>query len=443
MSSLGVVMIVKDEEDCLAECLESVRAIADEIIIGDTGSTDRSLAICRQFGARVLEVPWNDDFSRARNTVLAAATTDWLLHLDADEVVDPAGAKRIRAIVDADGFGADAVEVTLANYCDTPRAWRWVPVEPDDPAARGASGYIATDLLRLFRNGCAFEYREAVHENITESVLEHGGKVRREPIIIHHYGYATSPESSAAKAAFYLDLARKKVVTRPEDPKCWHDRAEQALACGHAGEAEDACRQALRFDPRHLGAATTLANILLNEGVLDEAKTLFEALEADGISPPHVVTTLGAIACRQGRLDEAQRRLEAVLDAAPKTIMAHLYLARTLDLLEKPDAARAQLERVSAIAPGLDELRGRLESHRLRTEAERLFEKDEVSAALSTLVEALRLDPEDPITQNDLGVVAVSLGDTPRARECFERALQLVPGLPQTEANLRALADRE
>jgi len=374
--------------------------------------------------------------------VLAAATSDWLLHLDADEVVDPAGAQRIRAIVDADGFGADAVEVTLANYCDTPRAWRWIPVEPGDPAARGASGYIATGLLRLFRNGCGFEYREAVHENITESVLERAGKIRRELVIIHHYGYAASSESSAAKAAFYLELARKKVLSRPEDPKCWHDRAEQALACGHADEAEDACRQALRFDPRHLSAATTLANILLNRGDLDEAKALFETFEADGISPPHVVTTLGAIACRQGRLVEAQRRLEAVLDAAPKTIMAHLYLARTLDLLGQPDAARTQLERVLAIAPGLDELRDRLESHRLRTEAERLFEKNDTPAALSTLVEALRLDPEDPITQNDLGVVAVALGDPARARGCFERALQLVPGLPQAEANLRALADQ-
>ena len=247
---------------------------------------------------------------------------------------------------------------------------------------------------------------------------------------------------SATKAAFYLELARKKVLSRPEDPKCWHDRAEQALACGHAGEAEDACRQALRFDPRHLGAASTLANILLNRGDLDEAKTLFETFEADGISPPHVVTTLGAIACRQGRLDEAQRRLGAVLDAAPKTIMAHLYLARTLDLLGHPDAARTQLERVLAIAPGLDELQDRLESHRLRTEAERLFERNDTQAALSSLVEALRLDPEDPVTQNDLGVVAVSLGDTARARECFQRALQLVPGLPQAEANLRALADQ-
>jgi Flp pilus assembly protein TadD len=436
MPTLSVVMIVKDEADCLADCLESVRAVADEFVVADTGSSDGTMAIARDFGARVVSVPWEDDFAEARNQALAAATGDWLLHLDADEVVDPGGARCIREIVDADGGGADAIEVTLANYCDDARSWRWTPVSPGDPLARGHAGYIAVGLLRLFRNGMGFEYREPVHENITESVLERGGTIRQEPIIIHHYGYSVPDE---AKAARYLAIGRRKAEQRPDDPKAWHDLAEQLLACGRADEAEEACRRALAIDATHLGAATALANMLLNRGELDAARVLFERLEDEGIHPPHIVMTLGAIAYRQGRLDEARQRLEAVTRQAPASIMAHLYLARVLDVLHEPDAARVCIEQAIAIAPGLDEAVDRLAAHRLRTEGERLFGNNAPRDALGKLVEALRVDPEDPVTQNDLGVVLAALGEQDQARECFNRALALVPGMADAVNNADAL----
>ncbi len=163
MPTLTVVMIVKNEAVCLGDCLESVRAIADEIVVADTGSTDDTMAVARRFGATVLEVGWDNDFAKARNQCVARATGDWLLHLDADEMLDEEGARQVRAIVDADGTepdgsAADAIEVTLANYCDDPRAWRWVAVAQEAPMARGFSGYIAVGLLRLFRNGCGYEY---------------------------------------------------------------------------------------------------------------------------------------------------------------------------------------------------------------------------------------------------------------------------------------------
>ena len=96
MPALGVVMIDKNESERLGPCLESVRAIADEIAIGDTGSTDDTKVIALQFGARVIDVPWKDDFAAARNAVLHAATSDWLLHVDAGNA--DANARRPSAI---------------------------------------------------------------------------------------------------------------------------------------------------------------------------------------------------------------------------------------------------------------------------------------------------------------------------------------------------------
>jgi len=437
--TLSVVMIVKDEADGLGECLDSVHAIADEIVVADTGSTDDTTAIARRYAANVFAIPWRDDFADARNQVLAAATGDWLLHLDADEVVDAAGARRIRELVDADGAGADAIELTLANYCNDPRAWRWVPAPPGDAAVRGYAGYIKVGLLRLFRNGRGFEYREPVHENIAESVRERGGVTRAEPIVFHHYGYSPDEPRTAAKKTLYLAIARRKTDRCPDDPKAWHDRAELEFAAGDAVAAEAACRRALELDPLDLNAATSLANLLLIRDDLDEARALFERLEAAGITPPHVATVLGAIACRQGRFDEAQRRLEAVVTAQPTAVMARYCLARTLDRLGDTAAAREQLEQAVAVAPALQESLDRLEAHRLRADGETQFQRGAVKEALETLVNALHLDPEDPFIQNDLGVVLTAAGQRDRARQCFERALRLAPGLPDAHANLGAL----
>jgi tetratricopeptide (TPR) repeat protein len=199
--------------------------------------------------------------------------------MDADEMLDPAGAERIAAILADNAYPADAVELTLANYCDDPRAWRWIPVEKDNPYAGGHIGYLEVPLLRLFRNHKGYEYREAVHENITESVLEKGGNITREDILIHHYGYTSPKDDRKEKVEWYLSLARKKLESRPDDKKSLHDFAEQALACGLEEEAESACRKILSAEPLDLRAATTLANILLNRGNHDQARTILLRLE--------------------------------------------------------------------------------------------------------------------------------------------------------------------
>ncbi len=436
MPSLSVVMIVKNEGGCLAACLESIRGIAEEIVVADTGSTDATVSIAGEFGARVFSIPWENDFAGARNQVLKAATGDWLLHLDADEALDPEGARRIRALVDADGRGADAIEVILANYTNDSRAWRWTPAAPEEPYARGYSGYIRVDLLRLFRNHRGFEYRERVHENITESVVEKGGRIRHEDILIHHYGYDASPERCAEKAALYLEIARRKILERPHDVKCLHDFAENALAHGLIEEAENACHTALVLDPLHLGAATTLASIHLNRGQLLEARQLLERLEAAGITPPHVLTALAAMDCREGRLGAAAARLDAVLKTEPRAVQARLYRARVYDLQGAEEMAFQELNAALSIAPRLEEVRRRMDAHQRRRQGAALVLQGEGKAALEALIPALRLDSEDPLTHAIIGRALRCLGLDDKARESFQRARQLSQSAPD-ESEIR------
>ena len=97
-ASVSLTMIVRDEEKNLSTCLGSVRGIFDEIVVVDTGSTDRTIEIARSFGAKVFEFPWVDSFAAARNEALSHATGDYAFWLDADDVVEPVEREKLQAL---------------------------------------------------------------------------------------------------------------------------------------------------------------------------------------------------------------------------------------------------------------------------------------------------------------------------------------------------------
>ena len=88
-NEVSLCMIVKNEENYLPNCLNSIKDIVDEIIVVDTGSTDKTVDIAKSFGAKVYYFPWRNNFSEARNESLKYATKDWILILDADDELSP------------------------------------------------------------------------------------------------------------------------------------------------------------------------------------------------------------------------------------------------------------------------------------------------------------------------------------------------------------------
>ncbi|MGC4005350.1 MAG: glycosyltransferase [Pirellulales bacterium] len=92
---LSIAMIVRNAKEHLAEGLGDLAEFADEIVIADTGSSDRTLDVARRRATRVLEIPWTDDFSAARNAVWDSLTGDWILWLDAGERLAPASARAL------------------------------------------------------------------------------------------------------------------------------------------------------------------------------------------------------------------------------------------------------------------------------------------------------------------------------------------------------------
>jgi glycosyltransferase involved in cell wall biosynthesis len=150
--TLSVCIITLNEEVNIGRTLESVRAIADEIIVVDSGSTDQTVALARARGARVFTEAWKG-FAAQKNSALAKATCDWILSLDADEEVSPGLAASIQALL------RSGQTPKFAGYKMNRRNMymgRWIK----------HSGYYPDPKLRLIKRGVAeFELR-AVHEDM-------------------------------------------------------------------------------------------------------------------------------------------------------------------------------------------------------------------------------------------------------------------------------------
>ena len=113
MASISLCMIVKNEEDVLGRCLDSVADLVDEIVIVDTGSTDRTREIAARFTDQIFDFPWQDDFAAARNKSFAHATMDYCMWLDADDVLLEEDREKFLAL--KEGL-SPAVSVVMAPY---------------------------------------------------------------------------------------------------------------------------------------------------------------------------------------------------------------------------------------------------------------------------------------------------------------------------------------
>lgn len=186
---MSLCMIVKDEEEMLPRCLAAAAPAVDEIVIVDTGSTDRTIEIAREFGARVIERPWTGSFADARNASFDAATGDWLLYLDADEVLVAEDVERLRAL---------RGQVWREAFYLTEISWTG---ELGDGTA---STHTA---LRVFRARPEYRFSGSLHEQIADKLPLHvAERIRATDIRIEHFGYLNSVRDAKEKSRRNIEL---------------------------------------------------------------------------------------------------------------------------------------------------------------------------------------------------------------------------------------------
>ena len=208
-TTVSLCMITKNEEAHLARCLCSADAIVDEIVVIDTGSTDRTRDIATVFGARVDEFEWNNDFSAARNVSLAKASGDWILVLDADEVISTADYENFRKLLSHFAPYGVAYEFCTRNYTDKVNLIGWKPNDGLYVNEEAGCGWTASDKVRLFPNHPEIRFQYPVHELVEPSLKQKGMTVERCDIPIHHYG-KLNQHATTVKMMPYYRLGKKK-----------------------------------------------------------------------------------------------------------------------------------------------------------------------------------------------------------------------------------------
>ncbi|HEY6526401.1 MAG TPA: glycosyltransferase [Solirubrobacteraceae bacterium] len=345
--TLSLCMIVRDEEQMLPRCLAAVAPAVDEIVIVDTGSTDATVEIAKSFGAKVIEFPWTGSFSEARNVSFEAATGDWVMYLDADEVLVADDVEQLRAL--------------------TGRTWReaFYLVETSYTGELGDGGAMVNNALRVFRNRPEYRFKDRLHEQIAHTLpTDIPGRVEQTPVRVTHYGYLGSVRDAKEKSQRNVELLRKQAAESPNTPFLHFNLGSEYIVVGKLDDAIEqlkTARSLVTAEGNLLRAEyvpalfTRLVMVLRMSGKLIEANTV--AAEGLELFPQFtdLVLAQARIAQMQGDTDTAVALFHSAIEMgdAPArygpmmgsgTFLARLALAELHLELGEAAAARAALQ---------------------------------------------------------------------------------------------------
>ena len=393
-SLLSLCLIAKNEAKNLPRCLESVRGVADEVVVVDTGSTDDTVAVAERLGARVAHFAWCDDFAAARNEAIRHARGQWILMLDADELLTREARSKLRGLLQDDRFQAFLINIR-SPLKDT----------------RGQAAVINA-WPRLFRNRPEIRYEGRVHEQLSPSIARLGGAVAATDLVIEHRGYHQDFTDQKAKQARNLALLRAQLAETPDDAMTLFHLGEALGLGGETAEAADAYRRSLaRPDMPAQNAAVAyrgLANCLLRLGDYPGAlEACREAtLRDEGYALPRLLAAMAL--CRLNRPADAIEELESYLRLTDRT----------------QPAAKRVLEHESSPAFALALKGDCLLTLGLKAEAEAAFG------------EAIRRQPDAPEGHLGMGRIHGLRGEHDQAVCSFEKARALFKDLPRAHLAL-------
>ena len=218
---ISAVYIAKNEEENIARSLESIKDAADELILVDTGSTDKTVEIFQSYGGTVFFLPWDDDFSAPRNLALSKATGDWIIILDADESFTPDTRNNIRAVLESCTSDINGLLIHMTNY--------------DKDSQKVLDEFYTR---RIIRNIAGVNYKGRIHERLyigEEGFVDKMQRISKDLLSIDHTGYTVS--ISVAKNKRNLRLMKRAIAEGEPEARYYTSLYESYNAVGDTEKA--------------------------------------------------------------------------------------------------------------------------------------------------------------------------------------------------------------
>ena len=305
---ISLCMIVKNEEKTLKECLQRIFPFVDEVIIVDTGSSDNTCEIAKQFDAKVFKHQFRGDFSEVRNISLEQASGEWILVLDADEWVDENDVEKLRYLTENNDHLAYLI-------------WRY-EYYPN-------GGWSSSTLIRFFRNMPEIRFHKTVHETVSKSLLKQKAKIGLSNIHLHHYGYQNRPVGK------YVSQLKRQIELMPQqDSLSYSFLALEELIAGKYEEAITRCKTAISMDGHWKSYTFLLLGIAYfaqqkyEEAILQYLKAI-EIADNNKVAPPVFASPhsmLGKVFFLCGDYEQAISEFHKVMKINPKLAQSYINL---------------------------------------------------------------------------------------------------------------------
>ena len=316
-------MITKNEEKYLEQCLNSVKDIVDEIIIVDTGSEDKTSEVIKSFAekfhvdVKFFSFKWIDDFSAARNESLKHAAKDWILVLDADEVIEKNDLERIKNLVEnaGDDIAGFAFEQRsyIENYFEGA-----VKNDSSFDLVKSYPLYISNFLVRLFKNHLGLHFKNKVHELIEDSMEEKGLKYGQSGIILHHFGSLKDEKSIKETTEKYSKIILKQLEEEPENPRYNYQAGRMYLGRNDFSNALKYFEKTAKINPRYKLVFSEIAKIYLQMNDKNRAIEYFKKSMKQNPDNPSPANNLAVAYMSMGKFEQAKEILEEELKKFPE-----------------------------------------------------------------------------------------------------------------------------
>ena len=420
---ISVCMIVKNEEKNLGKCLELANGFADEIIVVDTGSVDKTTSIAKKHGVRLFQFQWIDDYSAARNVSLKHARGKWIIWLDADDRIYPDQHPLIRKL--AQEKPDRAFYFKLVN-----------------------DGFEKSQCLqlRMFPNFKEIRFEKPVHEQVATSINRLGLPIVNSKVILYHTGYS-SLEVVKTKKERYIGMMSKWLESQPGDNAI---RYQYALAL-HTLKQNEKAKAEFEFllnhspdfkktDPMYYFSSILLGRTYLELNDFDSALSALKTAEEINPNTAFLRISIAEVYVYSGNYDKAVQYLNET-DINPEEEMSSFPLDYTilkygkLVLLGKsklelgyPESANSYLNEALELAPH------KPDAYKFLAEVNRNTGNYKEVVHYYTL--AKEKDPEYFYYDFKIGNLFLALGWLSKSKGYFKQSLEKLPNHPPILYNL-------